>query len=106
MTESQQPSEVPAGAKSCYDRWVESEGIPVINTFFVEDSRNVELACWERKGGKGAFLQMKSAGQVNNSYIYEDSIEQEFKSPTPAVWRQRAGALPAVRAFGSKKYQL
>ncbi len=85
MTESQQLSEVPEGAKSCY---------------------NVELDCWERKGGKGAFLQMESAGQVNNSYIYEDSIGQEFKSPTPAVWRQRAGAPPAVRAFGSKKYQL
>ncbi|MGZ8444776.1 MAG: hypothetical protein ACXWZE_01165 [Candidatus Binatia bacterium] len=104
MTESQQPSEVLEGAKSCYDRGVESEGIPVINTFFAEDSRNLELDCWKRKGGKGAFMQMKSAGHINNSYIYEDTSGQEFKSPTPAVWRQRAGALPAVRAFGS--YQL
>ena len=57
--------------KTSYERWVESEGIPVIKTFFVEDIRTVELQWWERKGGKGAFLQMEGAGQVNNCYICE-----------------------------------
>ena len=57
--------------KSSYEKWVESEGVPVIKTFFVEDIRDVKLEWWERKGGYGAFLQMEGAGQVNNCYICE-----------------------------------
>ncbi len=60
-----------SGAKTSYERWAESEGIPFIRTFFVEDIRTVALAPWERKGGKGAFLQMAGAGQVNNCYVCE-----------------------------------
>jgi len=58
-------------AKTSYERWVESEGIPVIKTFFVDDIRNVRLEWWGRKGGYGAFLQMEGAGQVNNCYVCE-----------------------------------
>jgi quercetin dioxygenase-like cupin family protein len=54
-----------------YDKWVEGEGIPIIKTFFVDDIRTVKLEWWERKGGRGAFLQMEGAGQVNNCYICE-----------------------------------
>jgi len=43
----------------------------VIKIFFVDDISNVELDWWEPKSGKGAFLQMEGAGEVNNSYIYE-----------------------------------
>lgn len=71
MAESQPSAEVPDGAKSSYDHWVESEGVPVIKTFFVEDIRKVQLDWWERKGGNGAFLQMEGAGQINNCYICE-----------------------------------
>ena len=57
--------------KSSYEKWVESEGISIIKTFFVEDIRTVKLEPWTRKGGTGAFLQMEGAGQVNNCYICE-----------------------------------
>ena len=67
------------GTKTSYDRWVESEGIPVIKTFFVEDIRQVKLERWERKGGHGAFLQMEGAGQVNNCYICEISPGKSLK---------------------------
>ncbi len=59
------------GRKTSYDKWVESEGIPIVKTFFVDDIRSVKLEWWERKGGYGAFLQMEGAGQVNNCYICE-----------------------------------
>ena len=39
--EQQESNEVPEGVKSSYDKWVESEGIPVIRTFFIEDIRKV-----------------------------------------------------------------
>jgi quercetin dioxygenase-like cupin family protein len=61
----------PDGAKTSYEKWLESEGIPVIKTFFVDDIRTVPLEPWDRKGGNGAFLQMEGAGQVNNCYICE-----------------------------------
>src|SRR5262245_10713291 len=67
------------GAKTSYDKWVEGEGIPVIKTFFVEDVRKVPLELWERKGGKGAFLQMEGAGQVNNCYICEIAPGKSLK---------------------------
>ena len=75
----QEVTETPEGAKSSYDKWVESEGIPVIKTFFVEDVRTVHLEPWNRKGGKGAFLQMEGAGQVNNSYICEIAPGQSLR---------------------------
>ena len=79
MAESRPSLEIPEGAKSSYDRWVESEGIPVIKTFFVEDIRKVQLEWWKRKGGKGALLQMEGAGQVNNCYICEIPPGQNLK---------------------------
>jgi len=59
------------GKKTSYEKWLESEGIPVVKAFFIEDVRTVKLGRWERKGGFGAFLQMEGAGQVNNCYICE-----------------------------------
>ena len=70
-TAQQEPLASSERSMTSYDRWVEGEGIPLIKTFFVDDIRNVELEPWERKGGRGAFLQMEGAGQVNNCYICE-----------------------------------
>lgn len=69
----------PAGNKTSYDIWVESEGIPVIKAFFIEDVRKVQLEPWERKGGAGAFLQMEGAGQVNNCYLCEIAPGKSLK---------------------------
>jgi hypothetical protein len=68
------------GTKTSYENWVEAEGIPVLKTFFVEDIRSVALEPWERKGGKGAFLQMEGAGQVNNCYICEIAPGKSLKA--------------------------
>jgi len=71
MAESQPFREVPEAAKSSYDRSFESQGVPVIKTFFVEDIREVQLDWWKSKGGNGPVLQMEGTGQVNNCYICE-----------------------------------
>lgn len=59
------------GTKTPYEIWLESEGVPVIKTFFVEDIRKVPLESWERKGGFGAFLNMEGAEGINDCYICE-----------------------------------
>jgi quercetin dioxygenase-like cupin family protein len=51
-----------------YRRWLESEGIPIVQGSYVSDIRTLELGDWPRKGGRGAFLsfsdQLESDGYV------------------------------------------
>jgi quercetin dioxygenase-like cupin family protein len=68
-----------AGGKTSYERWIETEGIPIYKTFFVEDIRKVKLEPWDRTGGVGAFLMMEGAGQVNNCYISEIAPGKSLK---------------------------
>ncbi len=56
---------------SSYQRWVESEGIPLIGGFFIEDIQKVELAPWESKGGLGARICLEGTGETNDAYICE-----------------------------------
>ncbi len=65
--------------KTPYEIWVESEGIPVIKTFFVEDIRKIPLEWWERKGGFGAFLNMEGTGGVNDCYVCEIPAGKSLK---------------------------
>src|SRR3954470_10938961 len=61
MGSSAMPEGVPAEFKRpalFYDSWQEQEGIPVYKTFHVEDLATVELAWWERFGGKAAFVNL------------------------------------------------
>ena len=36
---------------SSYKRWIASEGIPIIEGFFIKDIREVPLEPWKRTGG-------------------------------------------------------
>jgi quercetin dioxygenase-like cupin family protein len=54
-----------------YDRWVrEQEKVPQVEGLYVDDLRTVDLAPWERKGGKGVYVNL--AGQrVADAHICE-----------------------------------
>src|SRR5919198_435417 len=54
-----------------YRSWQEAQKIPVIRGFFVEDIRTVELAPWNLKGGRGAFVVLDGTGGINDAYICE-----------------------------------
>jgi len=41
------------GMGGSYRKWVESEGIPLVESFFVEDIATVPLEPWKRTGGLG-----------------------------------------------------
>jgi len=80
MAKPQSPESTAAdGNKTSYEKWLEAEGVPVLKKFFVDDIRSVALAPWERKGGKGTFLEMEGAGQVNNCYICEIAPGKSLK---------------------------
>jgi mannose-6-phosphate isomerase-like protein (cupin superfamily) len=53
-----------------YQRWIESEGIPIVEGSFVPDARTLELGEWKRKGGKGAYLKF-SDQLVADGYVAE-----------------------------------
>ena len=57
--------------KTTYRKWVESQGIPVIRDFYIEDIRKVKLEPWEWRGGLGAYVNLIGTGEVNDAYICE-----------------------------------
>lgn len=57
--------------KSTYQRWLESEGLPVIREYYIQDIRKVPLQPWARKGGRGAYLNLIGTGEANDAYICE-----------------------------------
>ncbi len=67
--------------QTSYDIWLEEEGIPVIKGFHIPDLKDVEVAPWKRKGGKGAFITLDGTGGVNDAYVVEippgGSLHQE-----------------------------
>ena len=57
--------------KSPYERWKESEGLPTIRGYFVENLMNVELTPWESRNGLGVFINLEGTGGFNDSYVCE-----------------------------------
>jgi quercetin dioxygenase-like cupin family protein len=57
--------------KSAYHQWIESQGIPILRDFYIEDLRKTELAPWAWKGARGAYLNLIGTGDVNDGYLLE-----------------------------------
>ena len=57
--------------KSSYRKWIETEGIPLIEGFFIEDLTTMALYPWDRKGGLGARICLEGTGETNDSYVCE-----------------------------------
>ncbi len=54
-----------------YQSFVESEGIPIVTGFFVEDLNTLELGPWGRVGGNGAYVNLDGNGGTNDAYVCE-----------------------------------
>lgn len=61
----------PTTMLTTYQQWQQSEGIPVISGFHVEDLNTVEVAPWPRKGGKGVFIDLEGTGGTNDAHVAE-----------------------------------
>ena len=68
-----------AEKKSSYRKWIEAEGVPLIEGFFIEDLNSVPLHPWDRKGGLGARICLEGTGETNDSYICEIPPGQSLK---------------------------
>src|SRR5437660_3675631 len=54
-----------------YTRWVRSEGLDIISSFYVPDLHTVELKPWARRGGRGIFLNHDASRTSNDAYVCE-----------------------------------
>jgi quercetin dioxygenase-like cupin family protein len=53
-----------------YKRYLEQEGLPVIEGHYVEDIRTLPLKEWPRRGGFGAFINL-SEQSIDDAYVCE-----------------------------------
>ena len=57
--------------ETLYTRWVRSEGLDIISSFYVPDLHTVDLKPWARRGGKGVFLNHDASRTSNDCYVCE-----------------------------------
>ncbi|HKY07911.1 MAG TPA: cupin domain-containing protein, partial [Candidatus Binatia bacterium] len=62
-----------ADGMSSYERWANEQGVPIVKTFFLPNLNEVELGPWERKGGRGAIINLEGTGDTDDAYICEIS---------------------------------
>lgn len=53
-----------------YKKFLEQEGLPVIEGHYVEDVRTLPLKEWPRRGGRGAFINL-SDQSIDDAYVCE-----------------------------------
>jgi oxalate decarboxylase/phosphoglucose isomerase-like protein (cupin superfamily) len=56
-------------SKSYYQRWMEHEGIPIIEGFAVRDPRAATLSPWKRLGCEGAYLHFRDLEGLTGVYV-------------------------------------
>ena len=54
-----------------YSEFLQSEGIPVVRGFAVQDLKTLELEPWARKGGRGVYVNLEGTGGTNDAYVCE-----------------------------------
>lgn len=55
-------------AKTYYERWMEKEGVPIVQGFGVSDIREIPLRSWKRLGCEGAYLQLRGLEGITGIY--------------------------------------
>jgi oxalate decarboxylase/phosphoglucose isomerase-like protein (cupin superfamily) len=58
-----------ARAKPYYERWMEKEGVPIVEGFGVSDIRNIPLRTWRRLSCEGAYLQLRGLEGITGVYV-------------------------------------
>jgi uncharacterized RmlC-like cupin family protein len=104
-----------------YFVWQKDEGIPIHDTFYVEDLADAEVAPWDRVGGNGCFINLtdsflvvsyvleippgKALNQVHHmfegtTYVIEGrgetEITQSGASPQTIQWQERSLFAPPL----------
>lgn len=57
--------------ESPYTRWVAAEGLDIISAHYVPSLNTVDLKQWDRRGGKGVFINHEASRTSNDCYVCE-----------------------------------
>ena len=58
-----------ARQRTYYERFMETEGIPVVDGYGVNAVRNISLKAWKRIGCDGAYLQLRGLEGIPGVYV-------------------------------------
>jgi uncharacterized RmlC-like cupin family protein len=72
---AQQPTSLGRNTNG-YRRWLEGEGIPVHEGYYIEDVRTLELGHWKRAGCNAAFLELAGQEGVSEAHVIEIAAGQ------------------------------
>jgi quercetin dioxygenase-like cupin family protein len=93
--------------RNFYKEWVQAQGIPLIQEYYIEDAKKIELAWWEQKGGNGAILNLIGTGESNDAYVCEippgRSLKPERHIYEEMIFVLRGSGATTVWVEGSKK---
>lgn len=59
------------GMQNSYDKWQQSEGIPIVRGFHINDLKQVEVVPWKRRGGLGTYINLEGTGGTNDAFVTE-----------------------------------
>lgn len=65
--------------RNFYKEWACSQGIPVLEGYFVEDVHSLQLDPWEQKDGKAALINLLGSGESNDAYVCEIAPGKSLK---------------------------
>ncbi|HEY1823396.1 MAG TPA: cupin domain-containing protein [Trebonia sp.] len=68
MTAIQEPK---VDGRATYLRYIEGEGIPIVEGLYIPDLKEVEVSPWARKGALGAIVRLEGAENLNDAYVLE-----------------------------------
>jgi oxalate decarboxylase/phosphoglucose isomerase-like protein (cupin superfamily) len=54
-----------------YTSWVRSEGLDIISAHYVPNLHDVQLKTWERRGGRGVYINHEASRTSNDCYVCE-----------------------------------
>lgn len=61
-----------------YTRWVEAEGLEIIDGIYVPDLHEVKLKAWARRNGRGVFINHDASRTSNDCYVCEIAPGEEL----------------------------
>jgi oxalate decarboxylase/phosphoglucose isomerase-like protein (cupin superfamily) len=56
-------------SRTYYERWIEQEGVPIVEGFGVADVRKIPLKKWQRLGCEGAYLLLRGLEGITGVYL-------------------------------------
>ena len=57
--------------KTTYQKWIESQNVPIHNEFSIQNLNKIEVGDWKRLGARGAFVMLEAVGDTNSAYVLE-----------------------------------